>query len=395
MPRSRWTSDSASESDGSQKDPFAVPPTTKFNVPSPVTLSDAEEDASPSQYRKEMVRKQARRQSDDEDEEEEDGEEEEMEEQEEEEILVKRNRPKMDDMYSEFMNMARKFTSLVEDTRKQELMSRKTARQSLEFDSPPRQHAKCRLPQFTPPRHAREQIEATQDDDDDDIERDSLCSSQTGSTRIRLQERWRIIGTKDKATTTVHEIDQWIQEHGRAEMAKAGQFEDLRPASTNLGGFKRVHVSHCNTLNMDDFCELNWFVCLQGYKSTSERATKLCSRVQYNCPYRWRCQCYVALSVKEYNDKYVLLQAGEHTMSSHVESSGILNPKQRGAVERAARSAPLSLGSQIHASMQNFSPGRHIPYDRRSRKAVDRLVRKTRQDVMSRRVGRRLRRRLR
>ena len=34
-------------------------------------------------------------------------------------------------------------------------------------------------------------------------------------------------------------------------MAKAGHFEDLRPASTDVGGFKRVHVSHCNTSNMD------------------------------------------------------------------------------------------------------------------------------------------------
>ena len=138
---------------------------------------------------------------------------------------------------------------------------------------------------------------------------------------------------------------------------------------------------------MDDVGDLKWFVCLQGYKSTSERPTKLVNRSQYNCPYRWRCQCYVALSVKEYRDKYVLLQAGEHTMSSHDESSGILNPKQKGAVERAARSAPLAVGSQVHASLQNFSPGRRVPYDRRSRKAVDRLVRKTRQDVMSRRVG--------
>jgi hypothetical protein len=81
MPRSDWTSDSSGESDGSEKDPFADPPTTKFNVPSPVTLSDAEEDASPSQYQKEMLRKQARRQSDDE-EVEEDEEEEEMEEEE-------------------------------------------------------------------------------------------------------------------------------------------------------------------------------------------------------------------------------------------------------------------------------------------------------------------------
>jgi hypothetical protein len=88
--------------------------------------------------------------------------------------------------------------------------------------------------------------------------------------------------------------------------------------------------------------------------------------------------------VKEFSDRYVF---GEHTMSSHEQSSGILNPKQKGAVELAARSAPLALGTQIHTSKQNFSPGRHIPYDRRSRKAVDRLVRKTRQDVMSRRVG--------
>jgi hypothetical protein len=91
--------------------------------------------------------------------------------------------------------------------------------------------------------------------------------------------------------------------------------------------------------------------------------------------------------VKEYRNKSALLQAGEHTMQSHVISSSILNPKQKGAVERAARSAPLALGSQIHTSMQNFSPGRHIPYDKRSRKAVDRLVSKTRRDVMSRRAG--------
>jgi hypothetical protein len=128
-------------------------------------------------------------------------------------------------MYSDVINIARKFTSMVEDQRKQELM-RKTARQSLDFDSPPRKPAKYRHQQFTPPRHARELIKAS--------------------------------------------------------------------------------------------------------------------------------KCYVALSVKEFSDKYVLLQAGEHTMSSHERSSGILNPKQKGAVERAARSAPLALGTQIHTSMQKF-----------------------------------------
>jgi len=126
---------------------------------------------------------------------------------------------------------------------------------------------------------------------------------------------------------------------------------------------------------------------VQGYKSTTERTSGLLSRTQYNCPYRRTCECYVALSVKEFRDRFILLQAGDHTLQSHVRSSGILNPKQKGAVARAARAAPLALGSQIHASMQNFSPGRQVPYDRRSRKAVARLVNKTRRDVMSARVG--------
>ena len=137
-----------------------------------------------------------------------------------------------------------------------DLMSRKPARQSLDFDSPPRQSAKYRHPQFTPPRHVREQIPATQDDDEE-FERDSLCSSQTGSTRIRLQEKWRVFRTKDKATNSLDEIKEWIDAHGRAEMAKAGQYEDLRPAPSDAGGFKRVHVSQYNNFILNNFCKLN------------------------------------------------------------------------------------------------------------------------------------------
>jgi hypothetical protein len=153
-------------------------------------------------------------------------------------------------------------------------MSRKTARQSLDFDSPSRKPAIYRHQQFTPPRHARKLIKTTQYDDDD-YERDSPCSSQTGFTRVRLQERWKIIGTKEKATTTRNEFEEWIEQHGRAEMAKAGKFEDLRPAATDVGGFKRVHVSHCNNFNVDNFGELNWFVSLQGYNPTTERPSGL------------------------------------------------------------------------------------------------------------------------
>ncbi len=48
---------------------------------------------------------------------------------------------------------------------------------------------------------------------------------------------------------------------------------------------------------------------------------------------------------------FVLLQAGERTLQSHVVSSSILNPKQKGAVERAARSAPLALLRGEHCTI--------------------------------------------
>ena len=100
MPRADWTSDSSSDSDGSEKDPFAIPLNSDLIVPSPVTLSDAEEDASPSQYRKEMASKEYSGQSDYEE-----GDELEEEEEEEEIAAPKPSRgmpPAMDEVYTEF-----------------------------------------------------------------------------------------------------------------------------------------------------------------------------------------------------------------------------------------------------------------------------------------------------
>ncbi len=62
-------------------------------------------------------------------------------------------------------------------------------------------------------------------------------------------------------------------------------------------------------------------------------------RVQYNCPYRFKCDGYVAFSLKECADRYVWSQAGSHDLSSHIESKGILTVKQRGAVERVVQLA--------------------------------------------------------
>ena len=125
-------------------------------------------------------------------------------------------------------------------------MSRKTARQSLDFDSPPPKPAKYRHQQFTPPGHARERIRARQYDHTTMmmilmIMNVALCSSQTGSTRIRLQERWRIIGTKDKATCYPENIKRWNEDHVHAEMAKAGQLELRRFASGMLAD-SNVHM---------------------------------------------------------------------------------------------------------------------------------------------------------
>jgi hypothetical protein len=109
---------------------------------------------------------------------------------------------------------------------------------------------------------------------------------------------------------------------------------------------------------------------------------------QFHCPYRFKCDCYVALSLKYYPDTIVLLQAGNHDLTSHAagKKKSLLSVKQRAAVKRSARSAPLQVGRQIHDGMLDFSPGKRIPYDQRSQNAVKRLVRKTRKDVMAQRI---------
>jgi hypothetical protein len=65
-----------------------------------------------------------------------------------------------------------------------------------------------------------------------------------------------------------------------------------------------------------------------------------------------------------------------------LQNKGILSVTQRSAVLRAASAAPMSVGAQVLASLQNFSPGWLVPYDERSREAVARLVQRTRAEFM-------------
>jgi hypothetical protein len=90
--------------------------------------------------------------------------------------------------------------------------------------------------------------------------------------------------------------------------------------------------------------------------------------------------------VKTYAQKVEVALSGEHTPESHSRSSGILSVKQRSAVKRAVRSSPQMVGSQVHAGLENFSPGKRIPFDSRSQKDVARLVRSERKDIMAERV---------
>ncbi len=90
--------------------------------------------------------------------------------------------------------------------------------------------------------------------------------------------------------------------------------------------------------------------------------------------------------MKTFADKVEVALAGEHTATSHSSSSGILSVQQRTAVQRAVRSSPQMVGSQVHAGLENFSPGKRIPFDSRSQKAVARLVRSERKDIMAERV---------
>ncbi len=70
-----------------------------------------------------------------------------------------------------------------------------------------------------------------------------------------------------------------------------------------------------------------------------------------------------------------------------IDTSVVATSQQpHGRCGRAARSAPLAVGRQVHDSMLDCSPGKHVPYDRRTQGAVNRLVRKSRRDVMVERI---------
>ncbi len=57
--------------------------------------------------------------------------------------------------------------------------------------------------------------------------------------------------------------------------------------------------------------------------------------------------------------------------------------KLRIAVKSAVRASPYAVGSQVHANLENFSPGKGVPFDRRNQNAVEHLVRNERKEIMA------------
>jgi hypothetical protein len=179
---------SSSESEDSGVDPFAEQPNKDFVIPDSVGLSDDEE-PSPSQYRLQREREDA----------------DEPEDEEEEEAMINSDEEHLQEtdprsaktgsskvssaeaVYTKFINMGRQFIADLEDQRKQNLMARKAARKSLDFDDvrPPRGQPL----QVTPPRKTKDLIPES----DEEI---SMRSGSSRSTRIRLQEKFKIVGCK-------------------------------------------------------------------------------------------------------------------------------------------------------------------------------------------------------
>lgn len=77
-----------------------------------------------------------------------------------------------DRMLSQFAEAIRQFLAIVEQNRKIQIMSRKSARQSLEFDSPKRKRPAL----FSPQQRAQELIADSQEQVYSDCKKDSLHS---------------------------------------------------------------------------------------------------------------------------------------------------------------------------------------------------------------------------
>ena len=142
-------------------------------------------------------------------------------------------------------------------------------------------------------------------------------------------------------------------------------------------------------INISAHCIRFWFVSyrfrLQGYESKSERFAGS-GRSTWQCPYRRKCACRVALAVKSYPDRWELLHSGQHQRNSHTKSKGILSPLQRNAVITSVKHSPMTARGSVVCNLDSLSPGKRVPFDKRSTRAVGRLVDSTRRQLLAKSI---------
>ncbi len=240
---------------------------------------------------------------------------------------------------------------------------------------------------FSPKRSAPEMLGATQAEEDS--ERNSLASQSSSTTaRVRLQEKFRKVATMYKDEGSPEEIEIRIKDITTDFMEQSVSYEDIEAADKAYGGFKKRNVRASTKFIMKSIYSHPFVCILQQYRSMTKRNPSVGD--VFICPYRYKSSCCCAVLVKSYSDKVEVALAGQHTSSSgessHTNDRGILSVERRSAVKRAVRASPLSVGSQVQANLENFSPCKHVPFNQRSQKAVDHLVWKERKQLMAEKV---------
>ena len=178
---------------------------------------------------------------------------------------------------------------------------------------------------------------------------------------------------------------QEFAEIAENDLLKSGFSEETRLSADSLGGFKpaQVMIDQIRILYL-----ISDFGCDEQKYISMAKSQSGFSRRYFFCPYKKCCSYQVSFSIKEYKDRYELLQSGVHDRQSHVVSSGILSPKQCSAIDRSIKASPLSGPTEVMLNLKNLSPGKRVAHDVRSTAAVGRLVRKARSEVMASRIQR-------
>jgi hypothetical protein len=90
--------------------------------------------------------------------------------------------------------------------------------------------------------------------------------------------------------------------------------------------------------------------------------------------------------VKTHADRWEFLHSGFHHRGSHTTSKGILSPSQRNAVITSVKHSPMTARGSVMSNLDSLSPGKRVPFDGRSARAVGRLVDATRRELLSKQM---------